>query len=403
MKFLFSKDPAPAALATLNVEYVWVCSDAPTDIRSKIRVIKFDPHTDAKTKAKTDQYRHVELSDIPEWNFDGSSTGQAKGADTEIILKPVRLFDTHPFATEQVHPSVVVLCECYLPNGTPAAENTRHLARTVFDHARAAGLAPWFGLEQEYVLTKGGRPLGWPEDGSEPEAQGPFYCGTGTARAHGRRYAMQHLAACQRMGLAMSGLNAEVMPGQWEYQVGPCEGIASGDEVVMARWALMRCTEAGGEGVDVTFACKPKKGDWNGSGLHTNFSTAPMRVAPTGAAAIEQVIARLGTTVAKDIVFYGRNNNERLTGKHETSRLDQFSHGVGTRTTSIRIPNQVAKDQCGYFEDRRPASDADPYLVTARLFASSYDIPAPALDEASSRFCEPWMKDLAASAAASNH
>lgn len=362
------------------VEYVW-CSGANThhDLRSKVKSVTFANEADLKDTSKV-------LAALPEWNFDGSSTNQAISKDTEIIIKPVAVWP-HPFIAA---PAFVALAECFFPNGQPTPDNTRFKAREVFENAKAKEDAPWFGLEQEYVFYKDGRPLGWPETGT-PAAQGPYYCSTGATVAWGRKYAQTHYLTCLKMGLTLSGTNAEVMPGQWEYQVGPCEGISSGDHAVMARWVFLRGLEE--EGVDVNFESKPMKGDWNGSGMHTNFSTKAMR-APGGIEAIEAAIKRLSVNPLREIAVYGSDNDQRLSGHHETSRLDEFSHGVGTRHTSCRIPNQVLAAKEGYFEDRRPSGSADPWLVTARLYASSCDVPAPLIDEHGTKFAPAWLAAL---------
>ena len=368
---------------TIAVEYVW-CSGQNThhDLRSKIKSV-------VKSKTEAENLMRDPASafkDMSEWNFDGSSTKQAHGSDTEIVIKPVASWK-HPFLTDL--PALVVLCECFLPTGEPTEDNTRRLARTVFEHEKAKGQQPWFGLEQEYVLTQNGRPYGWPSDGSEPAPQGPYYCSTGAKVSFGRKHAQQHYQTCVNMGLKISGMNAEVMPGQWEYQVGPCEAIEAGDHLVMSRWVYLRLLEEAN--VDVDFDSKPKKGDWNGSGMHTNMSTAAMR-GDGGLKVIEEALKELGKNPTRDVAVYGADNIERLSGKHETSKFDEFTFGTGTRDTSCRIPNPVKKDGKGYFEDRRPSSSADPWLITSRLFASSCAIPSRELDDLCEKTMPDWLK-----------
>jgi glutamine synthetase len=351
-------------------EYIWVSGqDTFHDIRSKCKTmtVPFDSP----------------LSAYPVWNFDGSSTGQNIGDDTEILIKPVALYD-HPFLEN----AKVVLAECFYPDGTPTKCNSRNVAARIFD--AYAALEPMYGLEQEYVITgKDGRPIGWP-DGGYPGPQGPYYCGNGSHVA-GREIAMEHYQTCLKMGLRISGTNAEVMPGQWEFQVGPCIGIEAGDHLVVARWVFQRIVEV--RGLKINYECKPIQGDWNGSGCHTNFSTKEMR-APGGLAKIlDAVQNKLPKTVLLDVPFYGQDNHRRLTGKHETSKLNEFTFGYGTRHTSIRIPNEVKKNGCGYYEDRRPASNIDPYLVTARVLISSNGLQE-SLDAGELVNVQSWMKRL---------
>jgi len=281
-----------------------------------------------------------------------------------------------------------VLCECFYPDGSPTSDNTRYLARNIFD--RAPEQEPWFGCEQEYVLYRDGRPLNWPKQGY-PAPQGPYYCGNGSL-LWGRDIAVEHYETCLRIGLKLSGINAEVMPSQWEFQVGPCLGIEAGDHMTVARWVYLRLSEK--YDMEVNFDAKPiTQGDWNGSGCHTNFSTKAMR-APGGKKVIIEAIGRLKVTVLDDIKFYGTDNNLRLTGKHETSSLNEFSYGVGTRHTSIRIPNETDKADRGYLEDRRPAASADMYLVTSRLFSSACGVEST-MDASKLNQVRSWMDKLA--------
>jgi len=369
----------------VRASYIWLSGrDTHHDIRGKDKTLYF---TAAQVALPPQEL--LEKGAFPEWNFDGSSTEQAKGLDTEILVRPVRAFKnvlpTHAPSTVRF----IVLCECFLPNGQPTPDNTRAVARSVFDEDKA-NHKPWFGIEQEMVLVdvEMQRPLGWPAHGY-PAPQGPYYCGNGSAAAFGRKYHDKFYELGLAMGLKLSGINAEVLPSQWEFQVGPCEGIEIGDHLVVARWLYIRILEE--DGIDVDFRAKPfPDGDWNGSGLHTNFSTEETR-AEGGLTKIMEYIERLSHTVKDDVPFYGAENNQRLTGHHETSRIDQFGFGVGTRGTSIRIPNQVNKEKKGYFEDRRPAADADPYLISARLFASATGMKAPKLDGMIPKLRKPWM------------
>jgi len=233
----------------------------------------------------------------------------------------------------------------------------------------AAPRSPAAGLEQEYTLFHLDKitPLGWPK-GGYPGPQGPYYCSAGADVSFGRAVVEAHYKACIYAGIKISGVNAEVLPGQWEYQIGPCTGIESGDHSWMARYIMYRVCED--FGVCVSFEPKPISGDWNGSGMHSNYSTKAMRE-DGGWAIIKAAIEKLGKKHAEHIAVYGEGNEKRLTGKHETASITTFSWGVANRGASIRVPRETERDNKGYFEDRRPASNADPYVVTSKIFQTT--------------------------------
>ena len=249
----------------------------------------------------------------------------------------------------------------------PLPSNTRHNANQIFE--KNIEHHPWFGLEQEYVLIDGhtNKPLGWPTDSTEPEPQGKYYCGVGYKTVFGREIITEHYQACLKAGIKIAGVNAEVLPGQWEFQIGPCVGIDAGDHLWMARYLLHRICEK--HKVIASFEPKPVLGDWNGSGMHCNFSTEQMRY-DGGIKYIENAISKLSKNHNEHIKVYG-DNSKRLSGTHETSNIDNFTWGVGDRSASVRIPILVNDVGSGYFEDRRPASDADPYLVTSKIFETT--------------------------------
>jgi len=304
--------------------------------------------------------------DVPVWNFDGSSTNQAEGGNSDVYLHPVALFND-PF---RGHPHKMVLCETYTFEKVPTTSNRRTTCVRVMEQMEVKEAHPWFGIEQEYTLmdaNNNNQPLGWPRMGF-PGPQGPYYCGVGAGKVFGRDVMESHYRACIYAGVKIAGENAEVMPSQWEYQVGPCEGIEMGDHLWMSRYILERVAED--FNVIVSFDPKPIPGDWNGAGCHTNYSTLPMRE-DGGMREIEGAIDRLALRHDWHIKQYdpsgGLDNARRLTGEHETASIGQFSSGVASRNASIRIPRQCAADGKGYLEDRRPSSNCDPYVVTEAI------------------------------------
>lgn len=332
------------------VEYVWI--DGNYNLRSKARVI------DGEVKT---------VKDLSHWNFDGSSTNQATRQLSEVILQPRALFND-PFRGQH---NKLVLCDTYRPTGEVATNSNRSWAEHIFN--KALEEEPWFGLEQEYFMInpKNGLPLGFPEDG-EGKGQGQYYCSVGAENAFGRRIVDEHLRACIYAGITISGVNAEVAPGQWEFQIGPCVGIEQGDHLWMARYILLRISEL--HNIYIDFEPKPLKGDWNGSGCHTNYSTKNMREGfgdKTGLDYINDAIEKLSKKHNEHMLVYGSGNNERMTGLHETSSYDKFSYGIANRCCSIRIGNENIKNKKGYFEDRRPSSNCDPYLVTGKIFETT--------------------------------
>jgi len=326
-------------------EYVWIGGNG-DDLRCKTRTL------DTLPKA---------VGELPEWNFDGSSTNQAPGHDSEVIIKPQAIF-RDPFRGGD---NIIVLCDCYTPQGEPLPSNTRRPAAEIFN--KKLDEEPWFGLEQEYTLFKDDWPLGWPKRGY-PGPQGPYYCGAGADKAYGRDIVEAHYAACLFAGVKIAGCNAEVMPGQWEFQIGPCVGIDQGDHLWMARYIMHRVCEE--FGVVCSFDPKPIPGDWNGAGCHTNYSTKAMRE-EGGYEVIKQAIEKMSKKHMEHIRVYGEGNERRLTGHHETAPIDKFSWGVANRGCSIRVPRQTEREGKGYLEDRRPASNSDPYTVTAKVFETT--------------------------------
>jgi glutamine synthetase len=256
----------------------------------------------------------------------------------------------------------LVMCEVFNTDMTPHASNTRALLRAVAE--KTEDQEAWFGIEQEYTFFEGARPLGWPKNGF-PAPQGGYYCGVGADEVFGREIVEDHLDACIAAGLAICGINAEVMPAQWEFQIGPVGALAVSDHLWVARWLLYRLSEE--YGVTATLHPKPVLGDWNGAGAHTNFSTKSMR---EGWDPIIAACEALSVRPDYHIENYGDGIPLRLTGDHETCSYKDFKYGVSDRGASVRIPCMVDQDKKGYIEDRRPNANCDPYVVTRVILES---------------------------------
>jgi glutamine synthetase len=332
---------------SVRVEYVWIDNDF--KLRSKVKVMY---NTEINN-----------IEDIPEWNYDGSSTGQAQGNDSEVIIKPRSMFTSRH---DIFH--VLVLCDTYTPENTALLTNNREYANYIFN--KNLEEEPWFGIEQEYFIidSKTNKPLGFDEN----KKQGQYYCSVGAENAFGRKIAEEHLLECINYGVIVSGMNAEVAPGQWEYQVGPCVGIESGDHLWISRYILQKIAEK--HNVIINFEPKPLSGDWNGSGCHTNYSTKKMREGTknkTGLDYINEAIDKLSKKHNEHMNVYGSGNELRMTGQHETASYNVFSFGTANRGASVRIGNTNMRNQKGYFEDRRPSSNCDPYLVTSKIFETT--------------------------------
>ncbi|MFZ4585287.1 MAG: glutamine synthetase [Acidimicrobiia bacterium] len=319
---------------TYKAEYIWIDGTEPTRrLRSKTKIL-------------------ADGAEPPIWGFDGSSTNQAPGKASDCVLKPVFVCDDPVRGGDDK----LVLCEVLLTDMTPHETNTRAKLRPIAE--QYAGHEPLFGIEQEYTFFKEGRPFGFPAGGF-PAPQGFYYCGIGSDEVFGREIVEDHLDACLEAGLGISGINAEVMPGQWEFQVGPLGPLEVSDQLWVARYLLYRIAEE--YDVAATLDPKPVRGDWNGAGAHTNFSTKAMRES------YDPIVAAceaLGKRANEHIENYGADIEHRLTGMHETAPWHEFSYGVSNRGASVRIPWQVEVDGKGYIEDRRPNANMDPYVVT---------------------------------------
>ena len=318
-------------------KYIWLDGYTPEqNLRSKIQVAGSD--------------------EPPIWAFDGSSTQQAEGGQSDCVLKPVSNYKITG-VNHLWHQNTLVMCEVLNSDYIPHESNYRTKCEAFIDDEW------WFGFEQEYFFYRNGEPLGW-NAGKEPAPQGQYYCAVGSENVAGREISERHLKACLDAGIQLTGTNAEVALGQWEYQ---CfgKGVKAGDDLWVSRYLLYEIAEE--YDVDIVLHPKPKVGDWNGSGMHANFSNEEMRTAGSQSL-MNELCEKLGNRHEEAIKEYGSDNDMRLTGLHETQSIDDFSYGVSDRGASIRIPiYTVDHDWNVYLEDRRPASNADPYRIIAHI------------------------------------
>ena len=337
-------------MAKYKLEYIWLDGYEPVaNLRGKTQVKEFDSFPS--------------LEDLPMWGFDGSSTRQAEGHSSDCVLKPVA---SYPDPTKTN--GLLVLCEVLHADGTPHSTNAR---ATILDDPDT-----WFGFEQEYFLWQDGAPLGFPKEGY-PSPQGKYYTGVGYENVGdiAREIVDTHLDLCLDAGINHEGINAEVAKGQWEFQVFGKGSRKAADETWMARYLLQRLCEK--YGVEINYHCKPLgiDLDWNGSGMHSNFSTKYMREVG-GKEYFEALMAAFDKYKNEHIAVYGPDNHLRLTGLHETQSIDKFNYGVGNRGASIRVPiSFIPNGYKGYLEDRRPNSQGDPYKIASRILQTIATVP----------------------------
>ncbi|MBL9213149.1 MAG: glutamine synthetase beta-grasp domain-containing protein [Opitutaceae bacterium] len=344
-------------MAKYKLEYIWLDGYQPlANLRSKTQIKEFASFP--------------KLADLPNWGFDGSSTRQAEGKSSDCVLKPVAVF---PDTTRKN--GALVMCEVMMPDAkTPHPSNSR---ATIPDDPDT-----WFGFEQEYFFYKNGSPLGFPVGGF-PAPQGPYYTGVGYSNVGSvaREIVEQHIDLCLDAGINIEGINAEVAKGQWEFQIFGKGSKNAADQMWVARYIMARLCEK--YEIDIEWRCKPILGafnsplDWNGSGMHSNFSTKFLREVG-GKDYFEKLMAAFAKHMDEHIAVYGPENHLRLTGLHETQSIDKFTYGVADRGASIRVPHSfINNGYKGYLEDRRPNSAADPYLVAGRIIKTIQSVPTP--------------------------
>ncbi len=339
-----------------KLEYIWLDGYQPVqNLRGKTKVVGHRPES---------------VADCPQWGFDGSSTQQAEGGDSDCMLKPVALYPDKGRAPlyEKDDNAFLVMCEVENPDGTPHFTNMRS---TVIDDPEA-----WFGLEQEYFLFEKGRPLHWPsEPGTFPSPQGKYYCGVGYENVgkYAREIVDTHLSLCLEAGINHEGINFEVAKAQSEFQLFAKGSKKCADDMWVARYLLLRLCEK--YGIDLEWHCKPQEGDWNGSGMHCNFSTKHLREVG-GKEYFYALMDAFDRNKDEHIEAYGPENEKRLTGLHETQSIDKFNWGVADRGASIRVPHSFIKNNYkGYLEDRRPNSQGNPYQICSRILKTIAEVP----------------------------
>ncbi len=350
----------------IRADYVWTDSEGEVRDKTKILYLNTAPET---------------LDIFPVWTFDGSSTGQANTKNSDLLLKPVKSYK-YPTQIKSIDKHYdkhyIVLCEVLNPDFTPHETNKRNYCMDIMEKTKSHKLL--YGIEQEYLMINTQNkhnkvlPYNWIDettpyydnDGSKI-GQGRFYCSVGGLCAFGRNIIEEHIEKCIELGIHICGTNAEVLASQWEYQIGPVSGFEIGDQLIISRYLLKKVAEK--YDADISFHPKPIKG-WNGSGGHTNFSTELMREGDNNKTGLDYIIEgceKLALKHKEHMEVYGKDNDKRLCGSFETSDMDKFSYGVADRSCSIRIPQHVNLDKKGYLEDRRPASNLNPYLVCGKL------------------------------------
>lgn len=361
-----------------HLTYIWL--DAKDNLRQKVKISPID-------NLKLDSSNIPYPENFPIWNFDGSSTGQADTQDSEVLIRPVSVYNTTKISKNS-YVSYVILCECLLPDMNPHPTNHRQYAKSIFEKVIKYESStnqksdretlenifkPWYGIEQEFFIMnpRTGNPLNY----DISREQGPDYC---SISSNLNPIVNEMLLSCLNVGLNTVGYNLEVAPGQAEIQL-LSEGLKACDDMIMMRYIIMQVAES--HGYYISFHPKPLTGNWNGSGAHVNYSTQFMRTDEkltyhknpdmTQYDHIMHSITQFEQNHEKHISVYGEDNDKRLTGKHETSSMETFSYGIADRSASIRIPRQTHTNKYGYIEDRRPSSNFNPYIVLPLIFETS--------------------------------
>jgi glutamine synthetase len=312
-------------------EYIWM--DKKNNFRSKSRTLDIRNQSD------------IEIDNLPKWNYNGVLCGQS---ENNVILTPVAVFMC-PFRGQN---SILVLCETYKENGEPMSNNYRQNAVKIFNDNKE--IEPMFELEQDYFIINpnNNKPLGFPISGY-PEPEGDYFCSIGTLNNFGRKIADLHYKLCLVAGVNIYSISANVAPGQWKFQIGQCNGIEAGDHMMIARYILDRIGEL--NNVCIDYSEKPVQGNWNHSKCCVNYSTRHMR---------RGLGDKRGIDFITDAIKKLKKNNDdyvNILNYNTDTNMDMNNF--------ITIPNEVNVKECGYFEDKRPPANINPYLLTSTILS----------------------------------
>ncbi|XP_070391237.1 glutamine synthetase-like isoform X1 [Dermacentor albipictus] len=344
-KYLDLEQPEDQVFCT----YVFV--DATLEnVRSKMRVLRYEPKSP---------------EECPRSTFCGAGTDQwpDAGVDSELYLLPVALFKD-PFLKGR---NKLVLCEVLNADEQPHETNTRHPCKKAMEAVKEE--EPWFGIEQEYaILEQNGVPIGWPKQSHSLKCCQSYFYAVGSENTAGRQVADAHIKACSYAGVKLYGSNVEAVISQWEYQIGPLPGVETGDHLWISRYILQRVAED--FGVVVSFEPRPFKSlKMPGCAGHINFSTKSSR-SEGGLDWINKAIAKLELKHELHLKAYDPRkdaNKERLRGNLMATPSREFSAAVSAKTVCVRIPRLTKVAGRGFFEDRRPGANVEPYRAMQRL------------------------------------
>ena len=339
----------------INSEYIWL--DSENNIRSKTKILNIDielKNNDKKPSELEIIQSLMNVSLYPNWNCNGKHLGDEV---SEIIIHPV-FVSLDPFKKA---PNVLILCDTYNLDGNPTKYNNRYSVNKLFN--KHENLKCLFGFEQEFHIMKLGDNFTLLPNKTmikgEPVKATKYYCSNGSMNAFGRNLVNRAVTLALEAGLSCGGYNSACGPAQWEIQIGPVQyGVCAADHLILLRFILSRLSE--NLDIHISLLPKPSEDIDSISYCHTNFSTESMRDS-NGYTHIQNSIEKLKQTHSRDLEIYGKTDIEIH---------NNFTTDVTNRNVSVRIPTESKKNNKGYFEDRRPLSNCDPYLVCEALLNS---------------------------------